>query len=148
MSSGKYNIIFLDVDGVLNNKDYLLKTKDALALDPKCIKNFKYIIKKTNARVVLSSSWRNSKTKIIQLEINLGIRFLDKTENLYDKDRSEEIKLWLESNNDKVLNYVVIDDEIDAQLEPGTFIKTDFYGSGLNKNLAKIAISKLLKGNY
>lgn len=60
------NYIFLDVDGVLNNYNWLLKTyhdKDsaiAWDLDPKCVYWLADLCKNCNAKIVLSSSWRSS----------------------------------------------------------------------------------------
>ena len=60
------NYIFLDVDGVLNNYNWLLKTyhdKDsdiAWDLDSKCVYWLADLCKNCNAKIVLSSSWRSS----------------------------------------------------------------------------------------
>jgi len=50
-------IIFLDIDGVLNvipqGRD-----KYGMIFHPEFVENLKYIIEQTNAKIVISSSWR------------------------------------------------------------------------------------------
>lgn len=115
-------IIFLDVDGVLNNINYTKKCykkngKKSMSMyctpfDPKCLKNLAKIVKKTGAKIVLSSTWRIYKSHIYVLEARLaeyGLRIYDKTDNI-NMIRGVEIKEWLKSHRD-IENYVVIDDE-------------------------------------
>ena len=52
-------IIFLDVDGVLNCRDYINdKTND---IDPLKVQMIADLCDKTNAKVIITSSWRGSK---------------------------------------------------------------------------------------
>lgn len=62
-------VIFLDVDGVLNSINHLVeiynKTKRPHSgyeypFDEKCINNLKLLTKLTNAKIVISSSWRKN----------------------------------------------------------------------------------------
>ena len=61
-------VIFLDFDGVLATEEYteslLLsgqKTIDKFGtlFDPNCIDSFNWIISQTNAKIVITSSWKN-----------------------------------------------------------------------------------------
>ena len=61
------NIVFLDVDGVLNSENYLIymyeKNKRPYHLydmpfDPKCMENLKRLVKETKSKIVISSTWR------------------------------------------------------------------------------------------
>lgn len=53
------NLIFLDVDGVLNNDSTKQRTPGGfIGIDPKNLKNLWKIICETGAYIVLSSSWR------------------------------------------------------------------------------------------
>lgn len=122
-------IIFLDVDGVLNNKDYLLSTQDALSLDPSCVDCLRRLIKSTGAKVVLSSSWRHSKRKIKYLENTIKIKFYDILPDLHER-RGNEINAWLK-NHKEVSKYIILDDE-DFDIRDKNLIKTNFYESGLN----------------
>src|SRR5260370_6892656 len=55
-------IIFLDVDGVLNHSgtEGWKTTKDAFVLDDECLKQLSRILISTDAKIVLSSTWRLS----------------------------------------------------------------------------------------
>lgn len=113
------NIIFLDIDGVLNSVETYEKLKEAhkqgLTLnygphgtiynlhDKSMVANLNRIIKETNAYIVLSSCWRyglNSQgeikallNKIFKIKGNV----LGKTpESLVWKTRAEEIQAWLD----------------------------------------------------
>lgn len=50
-------VIFLDIDGVLNGHDF---DRDALSntINRRCVKLLNWILKQTDARIVLSSAWR------------------------------------------------------------------------------------------
>ena len=60
------NIIFLDVDGVLNNLSYVMHLIDNCRvrgggyhiLDPLCVKRLNKVLKETDANIVISSTWR------------------------------------------------------------------------------------------
>jgi hypothetical protein len=65
------NIIFLDIDGVLNSQQYairfydLRKSKQTVDvnswqfIDPDCLERIVRICSETNAKLIISSSWRN-----------------------------------------------------------------------------------------
>lgn len=53
-------IIFLDVDGVLNYMSY--RNKSTANIDPSKVEMLAYICTQTNAKVVITSSWRGSET--------------------------------------------------------------------------------------
>lgn len=117
--------IFLDCDGVLNNKRYTEKcykksinkkntvySGKNVPFDPYNLKNLAKIVKKTDAKIVLSSTWRIYKSHIYVLEARLaeyGLRIYDKTDNI-NMIKGAEITEWLKQHRD-IENYVVIDDE-------------------------------------
>ena len=122
------NYIFLDVDGVLNNtKHYSKQHKnyggrywcEEMPFNPRSLKNLRKIIDKTNAKIVLSSSWRRSDACKIVLFARLkeyGIKIHSETPYTSGK-RGIEIKEWCKENlkeNDKIL---IIDDEMYDILE-------------------------------
>lgn len=51
-------IIFLDVDGVLNYRDYINDATNDI--DPSKVQMIADLCDKTNAKVVITSSWRGS----------------------------------------------------------------------------------------
>lgn len=54
--------IFLDIDGVLNSNDWFEKNKDVdglVEIDPSKLILLKEIVDCTEAKIILSSSWRS-----------------------------------------------------------------------------------------
>ena len=126
-------VIFLDVDGVLNSDEYIKGTiKSNIQgiekhVDVEKIKLLRQAINQTNAKVVLTSSWRLTKMaqELIKLLITYGI-YADSTPYIRN-ERGLEIKQWL-ADNQNVEDFVILDDEI-----------FDSYDEGLMKKLVKIS---------
>lgn len=126
-------VIFLDVDGVLNSDEYIKGTiKSNIQgiekhVDVEKIKLLRQAIDQTNAKVVLTSSWRLTKMaqELIKLLITYGI-YADSTPYIRN-ERGLEIKQWL-ADNQNVEDFVILDDEI-----------FDSYDEGLMKKLVKIS---------
>ena len=153
-------IIFLDVDGVLNTSNNILKeykndndtTSSRIHLDRDCVNNLKEIVDRTNAQLVLSSSWRKSgfySTTLKNLEYQLnsnGMILLDCTPILWDATRGTEIKEWLKSKSKiyKIESYVILDDEEDMDDLIDHLVKTT-YDDGLTHDLINIACDILNK---
>lgn len=95
------NVVFLDCDGELTYSDY--KNKETANIDIEKVKLLKEICDKTNAKVVISSSWRGSDTytpRIYYILIDIlttnGIEVLGGTPHLpteFEGDVSESISL-------------------------------------------------------
>ena len=137
------NIIFLDIDGVLNNKDtfivqeeHFLKTGESLVeIEPIMISRLAKIVKETDSQIVLSSSWRygwdpeyekcsSHCKKLISSLDEYGLRIFDKTPVIKNGLRQDEIRCWLARHAD-VDNFVILDDE--------TSFLMDFVGTRLVK---------------
>ena len=117
-------VIFLDIDGVLNSSDfddhcrgtYLIDPATEDLLDAEAIMTLRYIADKTDAEVVMSSSWREypeAKWKaIMQLDF-YGVQVVDSTPILPGSKqwdyRNQEIKAWLSEHPD-VTDYLILDD--------------------------------------
>lgn len=129
----KKNVIFLDIDGVINS----LRAQLALGgmprsprpetwkyLDPVACKLVAAMAEKLDASVVLSSSWR-----ILMKDYNAfyqatDIMIADATGSSRD-NRGEEISLWLKEHPE-VKNYVIFDDDGRAEDgHHGHFVHTD-----------------------
>ena len=107
-------VIFLDIDGVLNDGFTILGTgKDFPTIDHlTCLKQ---IIDATDAKIVLSSSWRYHKSDFNDAKNalrNVGLAIMDKTKEL-PRGRGAEISEWL-SRHPEVDNYVILDDHNDS----------------------------------
>lgn len=154
----KSKIIFLDIDGVLNVMSQEFDDYGQL-FNPIFVKNLADIIEKTNAKLVISSTWRYSGLKqMVNMwkYRNLPGEIIGITPDLYkDVDRGDEIKAWLEKNIDKVDNYCIIDDDEDMLTEQlNNFVKTsgnidhpdcDDIGYGLTKICSEKVIEILNK---
>lgn len=131
--------LFLDVDGVLS----LYRNKSMFGLSKPCLKQLERIIKETNAKIVLSSTWRLFPETLSFLKKNLKYREL----YVYDVTpvsgkRGAEIEEWLDTHSD-IDSYVILDDDsdmLDSQLSH--FIKTNMK-EGLTPELADKAIEIL-----
>ena len=109
-------VIFLDFNGVLDTYDNID------TINKENLKRLKYIIDKTKAKVVISSSLKNSyyytghyskhlKNIIKEIE-NIGIEVIDITPKA--NTREEEIKLYL-SLHPEVSNYCILDDDYEME---------------------------------
>ena len=149
-------VIFLDFDGVLNNERYVCSRGHyGVIIDPSRMELLKKIIDKTNAKIVLSTSWREHWDKCDELCDDIGREinkiFAENQLEIYDKtpklstDREKEIKKWL-IENPLVERFAVIDDAfLDANFLNECFIKTSNYKNGLDEEAVKKAIDILNK---
>lgn len=147
-------VIFLDFDGVLNSAKYLLGCGDCgMAIDPTRMVLLKQIVAATDAKIVLSTSWRehwsnnladcdNTGVLINSIFSTYGLQIFDKTPQLHER-RETEIKNWLDAHPE-VKNFVVLDDRLlSADYLSGHFIKTSNYFDGLDETDVHKAIDIL-----
>lgn len=167
-------IVFLDIDGVLhsfnyekflkrNNRDWY--DKNGALFDPICIDALQYLIESTNAKLVIHSSWKDSKAcknplfliKDIWKARHLPSEILDVTPtlspdqlfNLYGINattqwKGYEIAYWLKQNP-QYKSYVIIDDQNTVCKNQKDFFVKVNGNKGLQIKDVKKAISKLKK---
>ena len=115
-------IIFLDCDGVINilspsyNTAYYRPDGSVVWFESSLIQRLNWLIEKTDANVVISSSWRLDMADLkVQMEVN-GFKYWDKVvgETPYFGFRGDEIQEWLDNYQDldPIETYVVLEDEI------------------------------------
>lgn len=169
----KDNILFLDIDGVLNTRNTFYRRnkfyKNNKIVLPKIdefrVELLSRIIKETNSSIVISSSWRNGLEKKDDTIIPCNedchdlILILKKYDLVIDditpfdqnRIRQNEIREYL--NNHNVKKFVIIDDE-DADLfeykDELVKIKCDWQSfdinsNGLNESYVEIIKEKLTK---
>lgn len=116
-------IIFLDVDGVLNNgtshgdPDTMLSATRYMILSRKCLKRFVDLVRDTDSRIVLSSTWRSTlalkvelHTALVQAGLPTGV-FVGQTPEIFISKRGSEIMTWLgKLSSERVSAWTVIDD--------------------------------------
>lgn len=121
------NIIFLDVDGVLNSIDHAKKVYEETLrphsgyeypFDPECLERLQRLVEKTDARIVITSTWRKTEEgkRVLQNileQYDLANRVIGYTPILNTK-RGEEIKSFLETLNVEA-SYIILDDDDDME---------------------------------
>ncbi len=152
------NVIFLDVDGVLNSVSNLIKVYNethkshsgySYPFDPDCLENLKELVAVTKSNLVISSNWRYSQK---------GMEKLLKTLSKYDLDklvigctpalglsRCTEIKKYLSDFKlADTVNFVILDDDRDIKDLSQYLVHTDRQ-VGLTKENVQQAIKKLTR---
>jgi hypothetical protein len=124
--SVKMKVIFLDIDGVLNNFD-LTGRYGLDYIDQEMVRRLGMVVSQTDADLVLSSYWRLDEYDRSLVDMSLkyqGMFLRDRTPEL-SGPRSLEIASWLSSNED-VVRYAILDDDSDAGVDmEGSFFQTD-----------------------
>jgi len=117
------NVIFLDIDGVLNPDN----TKNPHVFAPACVQQLHRILDaRPEARVVFSTTWRTGFPFFVlgwlwhQHDLPLP-RVIGRTPNIQVDRRGEEIRQWLadapaRSKDHKVRRFAVVDDEVEPIL--------------------------------
>lgn len=147
-------VIFLDFDGVLNCEKYILRCNGCgVTIDPTRMILLKQIVDVTDAKIVLSTSWRehwsrdlaqcdSTGTLINSIFCTHGLQIFDKTPQLHAR-RETEIELWLNAHPETE-NFVVLDDGLlSADFLDGHFVKTSNYFDGLDETDVQKAIEIL-----
>lgn len=106
-------VLFLDIDGVLNNAASLA---EGIHLLPEKVLLVRRVCEETGAEVVISSSWRiiydlQVLRELIYRAGGRGIKINDVTPNI-SNFRGHEIKEWLDQRPE-VTKYAIIDDDAD-----------------------------------
>ena len=140
-------VIFLDIDGVIccNMAGRLEESKLAILAE---------VVKKTQAKVVLSTDWRrqaNLKRQVVAALNRLDIEVIGATpmKPMFSPIRPTEINEWMRENRDKVGvdQWVAIDDRDLVNEQGGRELVGHFVhthpASGLTKRLADMAVEIL-----
>lgn len=143
----KIRVLFLDIDGVLNDSGQQFGCPLAR---PECAKNFNRIIAETDAKVVVISNWRHlvlnghmDRLGFEQLLRSHGVSccVLGVTPDEPD-GRGWQIRAWLDGKYGKIESWVVIDDCPDKLMLTMPLVQTN--GSvGLTSENADQAIQIL-----
>lgn len=120
--------IFLDVDGVLNDENFIISCVNLLGkigfhklrngyqetpLNPKSCERIRKLALRTGAAIILSSTWRLKPQSINTVEECLCYNIYDITiPQITGQKRGKEIKTYLEKHPE-ITQYVIIDDDID-----------------------------------
>ena len=151
------NVIFLDIDGVLNND--LCQRASNEPICPENVAQFNRIVRATKASIVLSSSWRlmighsNQYKTLSDLQRYLRVKgvqgtIIDTTPDLtgQNKVRGQEISKWLKEHPE-VAEYIILDDVTDLFMPSQRTVSTDGM-KGLTASDADKAIQLLSQHRY
>lgn len=154
-------IIFLDIDGVLNSRKYDQKRNwdEQTDIDETRLPLLKEVVDATNAKIVLSSTWRahwniepdlcGEDGRYINLSFaKYGLSVFGKTPDLgIHARRKDEILKWLTDTKENIEAFVIIDDYRFGWGELSDhFVKTEpNFRSGLEKEHVLQAIGILNK---
>lgn len=141
--------IFLDIDGVLYDWNFIIKNGDKKSgtiknFNPKSIEALNFLIEKLqytyNVEIVITSTWRINMQKTIEILLNNGLNKTIKINSTeisnYPQNRELEILNYLQNNSCK--NFVIIDDEMfdfDKYFNKNHIIKTNIFNLSLNKEM-------------
>ncbi|MFO0643827.1 MAG: HAD domain-containing protein [Polyangiaceae bacterium] len=128
-------LIFLDIDGVLNRlTDAPAPTASAELwtpedIDPVAVQSLNGLIRRTTARIVISSSWRlhHSVPELVSLLDGRGLsgEIVGVTPRMSGEPRGVEIRTWLAANARPEAAFVVLDDEAPSAGLDGHWVRTD-----------------------
>lgn len=128
-------VLFLDVDGCLNTT----RTAGAWsrlgwhgALEPKLVARVAALVDRTNARVVLSSTWRISSAGLAGTALafeyvgwkNARRVMTDQTPRFPGLPRGDEISWWLR-NAEHAGPFCILDDDVDMGALANWLVQTD-----------------------
>lgn len=155
-------IVFLDIDGVLNNvaahqTRASMNRKYMIRIAPECVQPLEWLIQQTGAQIVLSTSHRTEDTeKWTECLREIGVpsaRVIGATPDLVrwpnnpdgTLTRGHEIDAWLEEAQQmfQKLEYVILDDSDDMAMHADHLVRTDLY-NGLTMTDAERAAQMLL----
>ncbi len=154
------NIIFLDVDGVLNSCGHEEYNNHSVEIIPELVERVAHIYKTCDAEIILSSSWRNMQQNgttyndLVDALASQGMVISGHTPTI-EYDRPREIRKWLDNNQCK--NFVSLDDDFTyEQYEKygiaDHLVKTSIYAhtrdtGGLTKECMERALA-ILNGDF
>lgn len=109
-------LIFLDIDGVLNTFQSIEAQTDTLS--PECVRQLNQLVQATQAKVIVSSTWRRVHS-LATIESRLKrhgfeAKLHGQTPYIAGASRAEEIRTWLHLHaSEGPFAFVILDDQED-----------------------------------
>lgn len=153
-------ILFLDVDGVLNSADYLrnrrkIRRPTPHAIDAVTVPRLNEILRRSGAKVVISSSWRIlhpwQRMQEILTAHGVACEVIGQTPELFDdlppnehcansckrRERGHEIQAWLDEHPE-VTRFAIVDDDSDMVHLAHKHVKTTWDMGLLDEHIEPI----------
>lgn len=158
------NYLFLDIDGVLNTGRYsnyleengLSETDaDGYLFDTEAVKNLQYIIEETDAKIIITSTWRlDGDMQAIWHNRNLAGEVIGVTPTIQKEKaigkikiwyghRGMEVEEWLSANANAPYKYAILDDEDDYLPSQSDHLVLTDPMTGITKEVVDKVISLL-----
>ena len=154
-------VIFLDIDGVLNSEQFFqehIEDLEQFPVDRECVRRLSDIVHATNAKIVLTSSWRTGWSrdpnhmeelcrKMVEILAEYHLEIFDKTDWLRNGKRGMEIRRWIHRAPEKVETLVILDDNDfhwKRYLLHKYWVQTDFSEGGLQDDHVARAVKILM----
>jgi hypothetical protein len=132
-------VIFLDIDGVLNSVDWMMRGGSEIInyedggtqLDPKAVTLLESIVKNSGAKVVISSTWRRmygyEQVAVFLRRHGFTGEVIGETPYFYEpgKVRGDEIQAWLDEHPE-VKYFAILDDDSDMAHLMGRLVHTKY----------------------
>lgn len=147
-------IIFLDFDGVISTYE------KGWRFDVEKIELLKEIVDKTDAKIVVTSSWKRGFTEVDKFiksfynkprnkdlkNVTIFDWFAKSIYDITDNNgswRGDEIQRWIDKHNEEIESYVILDDDSDFHdNQLFNFVQTDTY-EGITSREVKLCIKIL-----
>lgn len=144
-------IVFLDMDGVVNNWSTFKTRSFYEAIEPEKVRLLNPLIERTQAQIVMSSTWRVSKSaEWLGRELHRhGLKdpqwVIGATPILNGLPRGQEIALWCERHKVRHNDIVILDDTSDMAHLRHRLVQTSMDTGLLNTHVERAV--KMLGGN-
>lgn len=151
-------VIFLDIDGVLNYKNFKKVVCGFIFVDDEKVKLLKKIIDRTEAKIVLSSSWRmdrfyeskrekprdyNLYQRLVKKLKEYDLTIYSHTPILTGGYRGKEICQWIQDwQGELIESFVILDDDNDMKPYMDRLIQTS-WETGLTQENVERAVEML-----
>jgi hypothetical protein len=143
------NLMFLDIDGVLNSRKFFTERAKRKCethldfkiydLDPEAVRLLNVLVKDTNAKIVFTSTWRHDTESTIAALKFVGLEnaenvIIGRTDKIGDNYcvRGNEILKWIKDHEHTIgyhfnfKSYVIIDDDSNLlYCQSGNFVQVD-----------------------
>ena len=149
-----YNVVFLDIDGVVNTIQISRKpfadkgsgsicrnglyfdicsTSDGRVSNEQAVMWLNKLCLETKAKIVISSTWRfhgleECKKALYATGLDSNIEIIDSTPiSCFSRIRGAEITKWINKNKENINQFVILDDDMDMGDLIDHLVKCDTY---------------------